>query len=131
VTPASVLAGMRDLVADRLARKPAEVTAASRLVDDLGADSLDFVDLVFAIEKRFGVSLRDDELDVLSQLDFSSPEVMRDGFLTREVIDRLVPVLPALREVDDPARVTPAAVFGLVTVGLLCAMVERKQIGRG
>jgi acyl carrier protein len=126
VSPDAILAAMRDLVADRLARKPGEVTAASRLVDDLGADSLDFVDLVFAIEKRFGVKLRDDELDVLSQLDFSSPEVMRDGFLTPDVIERLLPALPALRDVPDPARVTPADVFGLITVDTLCAMVARK-----
>ena len=126
MTPATLADAMRDLVADRLAVKPAEVTPDSRLVDDLGADSLDFVDLVFAIEKRFAVKLRDDELDVLAQLDFSSPEVMRDGYLTRAVLERLMPAVPALREVPDPARVTPAAVFGLVTVAMLCAMVERK-----
>jgi acyl carrier protein len=131
VTTDEVRAALRDLIADRLARKPAEVTPESRLVDDLGADSLDFVDLVFAIEKRFGVSLRDDELDVLSQLDFSSPEVMRDGFLTRDVLARLTPALPALRDVEDPERVTPAAVFGLVTVGALAAMIERRRGGRG
>ena len=32
-------------------------------VNGLGADSLDFVDLIFAIEKRFGIRLRDDKLD--------------------------------------------------------------------
>jgi len=87
------------------------------------------VDLVFAIEKRFGIKLRDDEHDVLSQLDFSSREVMQDGFLTPAVIERLRPALPALADVSDPDRVTPAAVFSLVTVGTLCAMVERK-LGR-
>jgi hypothetical protein len=34
--------------------------------------------------------------------------------------------LPALRDVPDPEKVTPAAVFGLVSVAVLCAMVERK-----
>ncbi len=62
----------------------------------------------------------------LSHLDFSSPDVMRNGFLTREVIERLTPALPALRDLPDPERVTPAAVFGLVTVAVLTAMVERK-----
>ena len=47
------------------------------------------------------------------------------------MIDRLARGLPVLREVDDPARVTPAAVFGLVTVGLLGGMVEYKRIGCG
>ena len=126
MTPAAIVEAMRALVADRLAVKLADVRPDSRLIDDLGADSLDFVDLVFAIEKRFGVKLRDDELDALSHLDFSSPDVMRNGFLTREVIERLTPALPALRDLPDPERVTPAAVFGLVTVAVLTAMVERK-----
>jgi len=126
VTPAAIVEAMRALVADRLAVKLADVRPDSRLIDDLGADSLDFVDLVFAIEKRFGVKLRDDELDALSHLDFSSPDVMRNGFLTREVIERLTPALPALRDLPDPERVTPATAFGLVTVAVLTAMVERK-----
>ena len=126
MTPAAIVEAMRALVADRLAVKLADVRPDSRLIDDLGADSLDFVDLVFAIEKRFGVKLRDDELDALSHLDFSSPDVMRNGFLTREVIERLTPALPALRDLPDPERVTPATAFGLVTVAVLTAMVERK-----
>lgn len=126
MTPAAIVEAMRALVADRLAVKLADVRPDSRLIDDLGADSLDFVDLVFAIEKRFGVKLRDDELDALSHLDFSSPDVMRNGFLTREVIERLTPALPALRDLPDPERVTPGTAFGLVTVAVLTAMVERK-----
>jgi acyl carrier protein len=128
VSPGAILEAMRELVADRLALKPGAIAPDSRLVDDLGADSLDFVDLVFAIEKRFGVKLRDDELDVLSQLDFSSPEVMREGFLTGAVVERLTPALPALREVADRERITPAAVFGMITVATLCEMVARKQV---
>ena len=126
MTSTAIAEAMRALVADALAVKLEDVRLDSRLVDDLGADSLDFVDLVFAIEKRFGVKLRDDELDALSQLDFSSPDVMRNGFLAREVIERLTPALPGLRDVPDPDKVMPAAIFGLVSVAVLCAMVERK-----
>jgi len=42
------------------------------------------------------------------------------------VVERLLPALPALRDAPDLERVTPAALFGLVTVAALCAMVERK-----
>ena len=126
MTSESMHATMRDIVADRLARPPAEVMPGSRLIDDLGADSLDFVDLVFAIEKALRRQAPRRRAGLPLQLDFSSPEVMRDGFLTREVIERLVPALPALSAVPDLERVTPAAVFSLVTVGTLCEMVERK-----
>jgi hypothetical protein len=80
-----------------------------------------------AHELGLGASGMTGPLDVLSQLDFSSPEVMRDGFLTRAVIERLMPALPTLRDVADLERVTPAAVFGLITVATLCGMVARKQ----
>jgi len=120
---------MQTLLADRLALKLSEITHRSRLVDDLGADSLDFVDIVFSLEKRFGIRVREEEFDFLSRLDFSSPAVMRDGFLTRETIEKLRSRLPALGDVPDPARVTPRALFSLITVDTLCDIVERALPG--
>jgi acyl carrier protein len=102
------------------------VTADSRLIDDLGADSLDFVDLIFAIEKAFGVKLREADLNFLTRLDFSSPTVMKDGFLTRDTIEALAPLLPGLQHVADRNRVTPGELFSLLTVETLCLMIERR-----
>ncbi len=118
---------VRVLVADSLAIDPAGITPQSRLIDDLGADSLDFVDLVFAIEKAFGVKLREADLNFLARLDFSSPTVMKDGFLTVETIDAIAPLLPALAGVPDRTRVTPGELFSLLTVETLCLMIERRM----
>lgn len=117
---------MRALVADSLALRPEQVKTGSRLFDDLGADSLDFIDIVFSIEKAFSIEVRDSELDFLSRLDFSSPEVMRDGYFTRQTVDALAEWLPALREVPDPDRVTPREVFSHITLETLCFLVARK-----
>ena len=117
---------MRALVADSLALKPEDVKAESRLTDDLGADSLDFIDIIFLIEKKFGIKVRDGEFDFLSRLDFSSPKVMKEGFLTAEAIDKLRERLPALSQVPDPAKVTPAKLFSLISVETLCRLVEKK-----
>ena len=114
------------LVADSLAVPKDEVTARSRLFEDLGADSLDFIDIVFSIEKAFSIKVRDSELDFLSRLDFSSPAVMRDGHLTRETVDRLAQWLPRLREVPDRGAVTPRELFSLIDVETLCVLAERK-----
>ena len=121
---------MRALVADSLALSREEVTLDRALFADLGADSLDFIDIVFSIERAFGIKVRDSELDFLSRLDFSSPAVMRDGYLTRETVDGLSEWLPRLREVPDPAAVTPRALFALVTIETLCVLVERKILTR-
>jgi len=117
---------MRSLVADSLALKEDEIQPQCRLTDDLGADSLDFIDIIFGIEKKFEVKVRDGELDFISRLDFSSPKVMRQGYLTLETIQRLTKRLPALEQVQDPAKVTPAQLFSLITIETLGIMVEEE-----
>jgi acyl carrier protein len=126
MTRDEIEATLRGLVADSLALRPEQVTAQSRLFDDLGADSLDFIDIVFSIEKAFSIKVRDSELDFLSRLDFSSPEVMRDGYFTRATVDALSEWLPRLREVPDPDRVSPREVFSLITLETLCVLVAKK-----
>lgn len=117
---------IRALIADSLAVDESTITPESRLIDDLGADSLDFVDLTFAIEKAFGVRLRESELNFLAKLDFSSPAVMQGGYLTRDTIASVRPLLPALDRVPDPERVTPGELFSLLTVETLCLMIQRR-----
>jgi acyl carrier protein len=114
------------LIADRLAIKPQDVTMASRLIDDLGADSLDLLDIVFGLEKLFGIKMRDGELDFLTRLDFSSPEVMREGYLTAQTIDQLKTWLPDLRAVADSSKVTPRQLFSFITIEALCALLEKR-----
>jgi len=117
---------IRALIADSLAVDESTITPQSRLIDELGADSLDFVDLTFAIEKAFGVRLRESELNFLAKLDFSSPAVMQEGYLTRDTIASVRPLLPALDRVPDPERVTPGELFSLLTVETLCLMIQRR-----
>ena len=122
-----VFATLRVMLADSLAIEASGIGLESRLIDDLGADSLDFVDLMFAIEREFGVKLREADLNFLAKLDFSSPAVMRDGVLTPETIAALAPLMPALQRIADPTRVTPGQLFSLLTVETLCLMIERRQ----
>jgi Acyl carrier protein len=117
---------IRALIADSLAVDESTITPQSRLIDELGADSLDFVDLTFAIEKAFGVRLRESELNFLAKLDFSSPAVMQEGYLTRDTIASVRPLLPALDRVPDPERVTPGELFSLLTVETLCLMIRQR-----
>jgi len=122
-----VFPALRKMIAESLALDEGEITLGSRLIDDLGADSLDFVDLTFAIEKAFGVKLREADLNFLTGLDFSSPTVMKDGFLTAETVAAIAPLLPALQDVPDRARVTPRQLFSLLTVETLCLMIVRRR----
>ena len=50
---------VKDIVAEQLDVKEDEVKAAARFVEDLGADSLDTVELIMAIEEEFGIEIPD------------------------------------------------------------------------
>lgn len=50
------------LIADKLGKKASQITLESKLVEDLGADSLDIVELIITFEDEFGISLPDEEV---------------------------------------------------------------------
>ena len=53
---------VKQLIADQLYISADEVSLESKFVEDLGADSLDIVQMLIAMENEFGVSFDDDEL---------------------------------------------------------------------
>jgi acyl carrier protein len=54
---------VREIVAEQLERDVNEITNASSLIDDLGADSLDVVELVMKMEEEFGIEIPDEEAE--------------------------------------------------------------------
>lgn len=98
----------------------------SPLVDGLGADSLDFVDILFQIDKKFGVKIRPQELNFLSTLDIASPGPIKEGFLPADVIAKLEPWLPALKTVEDRDHITAAKLFSLISVETFVILIEKK-----
>jgi acyl carrier protein len=121
-----VLEEVRGSIADSLAVPREQITLESRLVDDLGADSLDLVDIVFTLERKFQINVRETEFNFLTRLDFSSPEVMSGGFLTADIVDQLEGWLSLISEVPDRTQITPRQLFGMITVESICIVVERR-----
>ncbi|MBC7710817.1 MAG: acyl carrier protein [Rhizobacter sp.] len=59
-------ARVRKIVADQLGVAEADIKNESSFVDDLGADSLDTVELVMALEEEFGTEIPDDEAEKIT-----------------------------------------------------------------
>lgn len=57
---------IRQIIADQLGVKREEVTDSAKFVDDLGADSLDTVELVMALEEEFGIEIPDEDAEKLA-----------------------------------------------------------------
>ncbi|MFM2196747.1 MAG: hypothetical protein RLZZ505_179 [Verrucomicrobiota bacterium] len=56
---------VKDIIVDQLGVSADQVTAEAKFVEDLGADSLDTVELVMALEEEFDVEVPDDEAEKL------------------------------------------------------------------
>lgn len=52
---------VKDIIVKQLGVNPDEVTPDASFIDDLGADSLDTVELVMELEKEFGIEIPDDD----------------------------------------------------------------------
>jgi acyl carrier protein len=59
----SVEQRVREIVAEQLERDVNEVTNSASFIDDLGADSLDIVELVMKMEEEFGIEIPDEEAE--------------------------------------------------------------------
>lgn len=54
-----------DIIVDKLGVERSEVTPEAVFIDDLGADSLDLVELIMAMEEEFGFEIADEEAEKL------------------------------------------------------------------
>ena len=64
----SVEERVKKIVVEQLGVKDEEVTATASFVDDLGADSLDTVELVMALEEEFGLEISDEDAEKLASV---------------------------------------------------------------
>ena len=65
---ASIEDRVRDLVVDQLGVSEDQVNPQASFIDDLGADSLDTVELVMAFEEEFGIDIPDEDAEKMSSV---------------------------------------------------------------
>lgn len=78
----SVYPKVREIIADVLVIDEEDVSLNSRLISDLGAESIDFLDLVFQLEKQFNIKIPRGQLEKNARGDLAEDEFEKGGVLT-------------------------------------------------
>lgn len=84
---------VRKSIADALGLDEEEVLMESRLIGDLGAESLDFLDIAFRLERAFNIKIPRGGIQKRSMEGIPEEEYEKDGFLTPIAIERLKEVM--------------------------------------
>jgi acyl carrier protein len=113
-----------ECVGRSLALETSEIKLNSRLIDDLGADSLDFMDIMFQLEDAFGVKLQKEDLNFLMHIGMELKDAVVDEYLTVEAKQRLRRWMPAL-EVSESIK--PGDLSHYLTLESLQILVEKKK----
>jgi acyl carrier protein len=115
---------VQEALVDALGVDDDEVNRGATLVGDLGAESIDFLDIVFKLEKSFDINIERTELapeDILT-----NGEYVKDGVVTADGMAELKRRMPwaDMSQFEQNPRVQD---FGnLLTVGDLCSYVGSK-----
>jgi len=119
-----VFARVREALVGALGVDEEEVTPEATLTGDLGAESIDFLDIVFRLEKEFGIKIP--RGDLFPDNLFTNEQYVQNGKLTDAGLAELAKRMPhadltAFRQDPDVQNVN-----NLFTVGMICKYIESK-----
>ncbi|HDS30828.1 MAG TPA: acyl carrier protein [Firmicutes bacterium] len=59
---------LKTIIVEQLGVKESEISQTAHFADDLGADSLDIVEMIMAVEEEFGIQVSDDEAESMEKV---------------------------------------------------------------
>lgn len=128
VTRDEVFEKVQEVLVDALGVDDDEVENTSTLMGDLGAESIDFLDIIFRLEKAFDIKIPREEIFPDESL-MTDPEVVSDGKLTDKGIALLKERMPHLALGDFESDPDLNKFGDLITVDAMVNYVERRVNG--
>ncbi len=116
---------VRECVAESIPCELDEVGPDTNLMDELGADSLTFLDIVFRLETAFDIEITRGEIERAARGDMSEEDFAPDGLISEPGLERLRELLPYAAEQIEPG-LKPADIYRLFTTRTFLDIVEGK-----
>ena len=120
---------VREVVAEALARDVSEVKLESILMDELGAESLDFLDIVFKLERAFDIQITRGEMERAARGNMSDEEFAPGGVISEAGLTRLRELMPEASSRIQPG-LRPAQILSLFSVRTFVNLVLAKRQGQ-
>jgi acyl carrier protein len=102
-----------------------EIRPDHSLVYDLGAESLDFVEIMYVIERNFGIVLKTREI-ILGGSKLTEDSIFEDGVLTDEGVALIRKQFPNHTN-EIKAGLTKVGMYSLITVRDMAAIIKAKM----
>ena len=119
-----IFAKVKEIIVDVLVIDESEIQPTSRLIADLGAESIDFLDLVFQLEKEFSIKIPRGQLERNARGDLSEAEFAHNGVLTDKGMLALRDYLSEVPNEYFKSSLKTAEIPTLFTVETFCKLVE-------
>ncbi|MCE9572568.1 MAG: acyl carrier protein [Deltaproteobacteria bacterium] len=126
---ATVEESVRAIIATSLGRPLDEVHLDSALMNDLGAESLDLLDIVFCIEREFAIEITRGEMERVARGDMTDEEFAPGGLISEAGLARLRQLMPEAAH-RIAAGLRAREILSLFTVQTFANMVHGKREGR-
>lgn len=114
---------VRAIIADVLVIDEDDVALNSRLISDLGAESIDFLDLVFQLEKEFKIKIPRGQLEKNARGDLAEDEFEKGGVLTSQGLEALKNYLCEVPAEQFKSSMKVNEIPMLFTVETFCKLV--------
>ncbi|MDP7348321.1 MAG: acyl carrier protein [Phycisphaeraceae bacterium] len=124
MTNEEVFDKVKDVLVDALGVDDDEVASDARLVGDLGAESIDFLDIVFRLEKSFAIKI--DQSEMFPDNVLNDPQYVQDGKVTDKGMEELRERLPHANLDTFAEDRTVDAFSNVFTVAAVVKFVEAK-----
>jgi acyl carrier protein len=125
MTREQILTEVQGVLVDALGVDEDEVKPDSTLMADLGAESIDFLDIIFRMEKAFGIKIPREELFPAENL-LSNKEYISNGKLTPKGLEELKKRMPHADISEFAADPNINKIGDLFTVDVLVNYVDSK-----
>lgn len=119
----SVYPKVREIIADVLVIDEDEIHLNSRLIADLGAESIDFLDLVFQLEKAFAIKIPRGQLEKNARGDLAENEFETKGVLTEAGLKALQNYLSEIPAESFKPNMKVNEIPMLFTVETFCKLI--------